>query len=282
MKKPNKTNQNSKQQNIGEDYKKIIQEVREYIFRNHRFPSISQISESTRISVGKCKDLCLQLVRQKQLYMVFGGGRGLPIILLPYNMMQAILRTQAKPNWITDHGFTESEELYRKIAKLNKEINRYEMFERLLYTEDIPLEEAVAFTLDWLGFKNVVHYKDNPDNPDITFEDNGRLVLMEIEGTTKAGDKRKILQLDGWMTREINKGKARKELDGIFVVNHHRENAPDKRNDPLTKHAREFLKHYSFRFFTTPFLFSIISSIVEGKLTKKEARKVVLKGEKNE
>lgn len=266
--------------NLDEDYKKIVQTVRQYIFRNHKFPSVSQIAKITKIPVSRCKSMCNQLARQNQLYIVFGGGKGLPIIVLPYDMMQGVLRTQAKPKWIDKFGFEERNKLDREIEELNKKIIEYEMFERLLYTEDVPLEEAVAFTLNWLGFNNVRHHKENPDNPDITFEHDGKLVLIEVEGTTKAGDKSKVLQLDGWTRREIElRGKRREELIGIFVVNHYRETEPDKRPDPLTPHAKEFLKHYRFRFFTTRFLFDIVKKVIKG-LSKDKAREAVLKGER--
>lgn len=263
-----------------EDYKKVMQAVREHIFRNHKFPSASQIAKITGISKSKCKSVCNQLARQNQLYIVFGGGKGLPVIVLPYDMMQGVLRTQARPKWIDKFGFKEKNKLDREIEQLNKKISVYEMFERLLYTEDVPLEEAVAFTLDWLFFNNVRHHKENPDNPDITFDHNGKLVLVEVEGTTKAGDKSKVLQLDGWIRREIElRGKKREELIGVFVVNHYREIEPNKRSAPLTRHAKEFLKHYGFQFFTTSFLFDIVKQVTNG-LSKEKAREAVLKGER--
>lgn len=263
-----------------EDYKKVMQAVREHIFRNHKFPSISQIAKITRIPVSRCKSMCNRLARENQLYIVFGGGKGLPIIVLPYDMMQGVLRTQAKPKWMDKFGFKEKNKLDREIKERNKKIIVYEMFERLLYTEDVPLEEAVAFTLDWLGFNNVRHYKENPDNPDITFEHDEKLVLVEVEGTTKAGDKSKVLQLDGWIRREIElRGKKREELIGIFVVNHYREIEPNKRSAPLTQHAKEFLKHYRFQFFTTRFLFDTIKQVING-LSREKAKEAVLKGER--
>lgn len=258
---------------------KIQDSITEYIFQTHKFPSVTEISEITELSRTKCSKICNELVNENQLYIVF-EGKGLPTVYVPYDMMQGLLITQKKPNWVFKYSFKDESLLVDKVRELNEQLVTYDMFKRLLYATDIPLEEAVAFTLKWLGFKNVVHHKENPDNPDITFEYNGKKVLIEIEGTTKAGDKKKILQLDGWIQREINKGKKAEELQGIFVVNHFREDKPNARAKPLTPHAKEFLKRYHFRFLTTPFLFNIARRVKEEGLTKRDATKIVWEGEK--
>lgn len=264
----------------GVEYKKVIEVVREHIFQTHNFPQVTDIVNLTGIPKSKCIDICNKLIGQKQLYKVF-GGTGLPTVVLPYDMMQVVLRTQAKPKWMANHSFKEKHELDSKIATLNSKVTEYEMFERLLFTTDIPLEEAVTFVLKWLGFEDVVHYMENKDNPDVTFVCDGIKALVEIEGTTKAGDKGKAQQLDGWMKREItNSNKKANELKGFLVVNNFRETDPEKRGEPLTPHAKEFLKLNQSRFFTTYFLFNLVKQVMDGSLSKEEARKKIWEGEK--
>jgi hypothetical protein len=262
-----------------EEYRKVIESVKDYIFQTHRFPQVTDIVKLTGIPRSKCRDICGQLIGQKQLYEVFGGP-SLPTVVLPYEMLQSVLRTQSKPKWMTEHSFKEKTELDDQINKLTSKVTEYEIFERLLYTTDIPLEEAVAFVLEWLGFEDVVHHKEDKDNPDITFIYEGVKALVEIEGTTKAGDKIKAQQLDGWMKREIiNFNRKASELKGFFIVNHFRETKPEKRGEPLTTHAKEFLKLNQSRFFTTYFLLNIVKDVM-ASLSKKEARKKVWEGEK--
>ncbi len=263
----------------GDEYKKVIESVKDYIFQTHRLPQVTHIAELTGIPKSRCNDICEQLIGQKQLYEAFGGPR-LPTVILPYDMMQAILRIQSKPDWMNKYSFEEKGKLDSKMTTLNSKIAEYEMLERLLYTTDVPLEEAVAFVLEWLVFEDVVHYKENRDNPDVTFIYEGIKALVEIEGTTKAGDKSKAQQLDGWMKREItNSNKKANELQGFFIVNHFRETEPENRGDPLTRHAKEFLKLNQSRFFTTYFLFNIVKSVMAG-LSREETRKKVWEGEK--
>lgn len=263
------------------DCTNVMEVVREYIFKTHKFPQITDVSKLSSIPKAKCRQICNQLVTQKQLYPAFSGP-SLPTVLLPYDMMQGILRMQSKPNWLAKHSFREAMEIELETKKLGEKIVSYEQFERLLYTTDIPLEEALAFTLNWLGFVNVHHFKEDTDNPDITFDYENIKALVEVEGTTRAGDKRKIQQLAGWMEKEIAKfNKKKEELQGIFIVNHFREIEPDKRGEPLTQHAKEFLKLYQCRFLTTYFLFKIVNKVMTG-LSKERARETIWEGEKIE
>ena len=258
-----------------------MEAVRNYIFQTHNFPQVTDVSKLTNIPKPKCTDICNQLIGQKQLYRVFGGA-GLPTVVLPYDMMQVVLRAQAKPGWMAKYSFEEKNNLDSEIKKLSSKVTEYEMFERLLYTTDIPLQEAVAFALEWLGFQDVKHYKEDTDNPDVTFMYEGIKALVEIEGTTKAGDKDKAQQLDGWMKREIiNFSRKASELKGFLVVNHFRETEPERRGNSLTTHAKEFLKLNQSHFFTTYFLFNIVKE-VKGGLSKEKARKKVWEGEKIE
>jgi len=195
-------------------------------------------------------------------------------------MMQGVLMTQKKPDWLNSYGFTEKVSISQKIESLQKDIIKYEQFERLLYTTDIPLEDAIAYALNWLEFENVVHHKDDKNNPDVTFEFESKKGLLEAEGTSKPGPKDKILQLNGWIQKEIEKGAAASDLKGFFAVNHFRDIEPSKREDPLTPHAKEFLKLYNYAYFTTRLLFDLVKQVSEEKITKEDARKMIWDGEK--
>ena len=66
-----------------EDYKKVMLAIEEYIFQNHKFPSKSQVSELADVPRQKCDEIIDKLVGQNQLYSVFGGGKGIPEVILP-------------------------------------------------------------------------------------------------------------------------------------------------------------------------------------------------------
>ena len=196
-------------------------------------------------------------------------------------MMESILNTQPKPDWISgeDYSFREIKELSERVLEINEELIKFYKFQFLLYGTDISLEKAVTHALDYLGFANVVNHEENKDYADITFDQNKLKYLVEVEGTTKKGDKSKVLQLDGWIRQEIICGASFDRLKGIFIVNHERDEPPDKRGHPLTPHAKEFLKRYNFIFLSTLYLFKIIKKVHYEKISKSEARESIIKGE---
>ena len=211
------------------------------------------------------------LVGQRQLHIAF-QGRNMPTVVVPYDMMQAVLRTQARPPWIESYELPEKKGYMDQIHRLETKITELEHFERLLYLTDIPLEEAVAYCLDRLGFEDVVHHKDDTDNPDITFSFDDKLALVEVEGPSGRADKDKALQLQGWLNRAVGEGKKADELQAFLIVNHFRDTEPRDRGEPLTPHAREQLRLYNGRLMTTLRLHQVASDVRTGNLTKEEAR----------
>ncbi|MHA1410208.1 MAG: hypothetical protein ACTSQY_07895 [Candidatus Odinarchaeia archaeon] len=266
------------------EYKKVINELKEYIFRNHKLPSTSEISELCSISYDKCTEICNKLEGQKQIYTISGGGHGKPRIIIPYNMMESIFNTQPSPEWIKNekYAFSELEELEKKNVQITEKINNYKKLQFLLYGTDIPLEKSIEYTLNYLGFKDVVHHIDNSNYADITFLHNGIKYLIEVEGTTKKGNKEKVLQLEGWIGIDIENGIDYDKLKGMFIINHNRDDSPENRDEPLTYHAKQYMKRYGFILLTTKHLFEIIKKVYEKEITKNDAKNIIIKGEKIE
>ena len=255
----------------GEDFRTFLTAVRDHIHRTHRFPQVADMARVVGIPRRRCGEICGTLVGQRQLHIAF-DGRNMPTIVVPYDMMQAVLRTQPRPDWIGNYEYDEKRRYVNEINQLEGKVGELEQFERLLYQTDVPLEEAVAYCLQWLGFHDVVHHKDDKDNPDITFSFDGKLALVEVQGALGPADKEKALQLLGWLTRAIGEGKKADELQAFLVVNHFRDTEPRDRGDPLTAHAREQLRLYNGRLITTVLLFEVAAKIRSGNLAKEAAR----------
>jgi len=264
-----------------DNFRKIINELKDYIYRNHKLPSVSDIAEIIGISDSKCKDLCDVLEGQKQIYKISGGGKGKPIIIIPYYMMEMIFNTQPRPDWIREekYNFKEIENLSKQEKKISEKMNFFYNLQRLLYGTDIPLQISVTYALKYLEFNDVVHHEDNTNYADVTFKNDDIKYLIEVEGTTKQGNKEKVLQLDGWIEVDINDGLPADRLRGMFILNHKRDDSPAERGDPLTYHAKQFMKRYNFILLTTPFLFEIIKQVHYGEISSSDARNLILKGE---
>lgn len=260
------------------DLMTVYNAIQDYVFQNHKFCSVDEIIVATSISQEKCRKALRQLAKNDKLSVVF-EGKGNPSIYAPTYMLQEILRSQPKPRWVEKYAFTGKKEGLRQIAEGRKKLEKYEMFERLLYGTSTPLEEAVAYALQYLEFKDVKHHKVE-DIQDVSFMHDGKKYLLEIEGTNKQGDVQKVSQLDRWMRTEVDKDSNPDDIVGILVVNHLRSMDPSSRDkSPLTDHARNYLKLYHFKFFTTYFLFNTVKKVYGEGLKKEEARLSIVKGE---
>jgi hypothetical protein len=249
-----------------------MQATREYVFKTHRLPQIAELAQMTNLDRRKCSSICEVLIGQRQLYLVF-EGKGLPKVVIPYDMMESVLRTQPRPHWVPKYEFPDKAKYYRKLEELQRELSQAEQFERLLYSTDVPLEEAVASALEYLEFQDVRHHKENRDNPDITFTHKGIYALVEVEGPSGPGDKEKANQLGGWLKRSVEEeGRDARELQGIYVLNHFRGDDPESREDPLTQHAVQYLRIYGSRLLTTKTLFQLVRDVRNGDLAKDQAR----------
>lgn len=261
--------------------RKVYDAIEDYIFEHHKLCSITEISEQVGLGKTKCRKIVDDLVKKGEINEAFTSGKTNPRVYIPTYMMNEILRVQSKPRWLEEYSFEKKKGILEEIEKRREDIKPFEMFERLLYATNTPLEETIAFVLNWLEFKGVVHFRDNPDNHDIEFKYNGKLFLVEVKGKSKEGDKDDIQQLEGWIKRKIiNENMKSDELEGLFIINHYRKVAPEERGDPLTPHAREFLKLNNFKFITTPLLFNLIKKVLKAEIIKEIAREEVVKGEK--
>lgn len=106
----------------------VLITITEYIFQNHKFPSCSEIIESVNVSKSKCLDICQELVDDGQFYVVFEGS-GNPTIYVPYDMMQGLLRTQLKPDWVDNYSFSNEPDLEEKIEQIKEELVDYKLIQ---------------------------------------------------------------------------------------------------------------------------------------------------------
>ncbi len=255
----------------------ICTSIEDYIFKNHMLCSIDEIAAETGISKTKCRKIMKKLVSEGKISLAY-KRKGRPDIFIPTYMFNEVLRTQHKPPWMKNYFLKRKKNLVKKLESLRQEIYKYEIIERLLYGTGNPLSEAVAYVLDYLEFKDV-EVPANKDTYDVSFVFEGKKYILEIEGTAKQGNKNKVNQLDGWIKAEMDKGLDPERLVGILVVNHYRDKNPKQRGEPLTDQAKKFLRYHKFRFFTTYFLYNILKQVIEGKLPKEKARRLVVKGE---
>ncbi|MHA1755338.1 MAG: FaeA/PapI family transcriptional regulator [Promethearchaeota archaeon] len=268
----------NKKMPLSEEIEEVFNTLEEFIMENHSLCSLADIADGANLSKKRCKNILAILEKEKRIQAIY-KRKGESTLYIPKYMLEEILNLQLKPRWMKNYIFTEKEQYSNRIKEFKEKIQKFEMIERLLYATGIPLEESVAFCLDTIGFENVIHHRDE-DHYDISFKFKDVTYLIEVEGTIKQGNKKKINQLSGWMQKAIiSENLDPKRLNGIFIINHFRKLDPDTRGKPLTQHAEKFLALFYLKFFTTKFLFDIIKDVLEEKITKEVARGKIIEGE---
>jgi hypothetical protein len=268
-----------KQQITEMEQNEFLELIENHILTTGRLCSLNEISETADKPIHSCKRILDGLLQDKRLRICY-EGKGKPTLYIPNDMFEEILIRQSKPAWIRQYFFDEKVRKLEALENLNKDIHHFEIIESLLYCTGQPLEEAVAHSMNLLGFHNVQHHR-NGDMHDVSFEYKEKKYVLEVEGTAKQANKQKVTQLNGWMQKEVDDGTDPGKLRGILVINHFRKKDPVERREPLTEHAKKYLKLYNFNFFTTFFLFNTIREVIEQKsLSKKDAMNKIVGGEK--
>ncbi len=259
----------------------VYNTIEDIIFETHKFCTITDIMERTKKGRSLCEKALQDLLSQNKLYITYEGA-GLPTIYVPKYMMNEMLLAQRKPEWLNEYSFKERENIDTKIRRLRNRLQRYEMFERLLYATGEPLEESVYFALKHLGIKKVKHHKKgDKDIQDIDFEINDTKFLVEVKGKTTLANKDDVEELMGWRKQEVLKrdNATAEDVKGILIVNHYRRTDPQERESVLTLHAKKWLKLYQLKVLTTFSLFELIKEVEKDILSKEKAIRSIIQGE---
>lgn len=259
----------------------VYNAIEDTIFETHKFCSIRKIMERTGKSRNVCEKALVDLLSRDRIYVVYEGA-GVPNIYVPKYMLNEILLTQRKPDWLRNYSFEKRAGITSKIRELKKRLFQYEMFERLLYATGEPLEEAVCFSLKWLGIREIsCHIEGDKDVQDIDFEINSVKYLVEVKGKTGAADKDDIEELNGWRKQEVLKEEIEPEkIQGILIINHFRRVDPKCRGDTLTNHAKKWLKMYRLKALSTYSVFELVQDVKRDDLKREEAIRRIIQGEK--
>jgi len=268
---------NKRDEQIENEHKRVLNAIEQHIRDTHTLCSIKDIHEMTGIGYDRCKTLVHHLLGN-QLVKVYHHKRA--TLVVPKNMWNHVLRMQGKPDWLSDSAFKEEVTIMNKIRSQNEMLNKFEKFKTLLYGTSTPLEEAVAFSLDFLGFENVKHL-GGADEHDVEFTSGNTKYILEVSGSFEFIRKDKPKDLNEWIEKEALKEENKdRNLKGLLAVNPYRNDKPDQRKDILSKAAKKLIKKvYRFNVLTTVTLFNLVRDMHYNKISQKEARKKVLSGD---
>ena len=165
------------------------------------------------------------------------------------------------PEWLSDFAppvETKTRDLLREIETAKK----------LLYTKNKPLKKAAAYALEKMGFA----VKVLPDGtlPDLEVSANGLNGVVEVKGhDRKQGDRNDVLKLLGYLSETDTEAK------GIFVCNHELRVGPSSRSEKaFTEAAISVAVKSEICLLSSIDLWNAVLSVIEGKITQEELRKI--------
>ncbi|MHA1757649.1 MAG: hypothetical protein ACTSVV_12820 [Promethearchaeota archaeon] len=256
----------------------IYKIIKDDLINNYKANTIKQLAKRLKKGPSKIKKSLDYLENKNKIINIMKlNNKGLPKIYIPNEMLNNYNLSNLSPKWIKKYEFLEKKDLLCELERIRDKIKKYDEFESLLYSFGEKLEKAVYNALKFLEFSDLK--LGNKDNYDISFVFNNKICILEITGSQKQVKKGKVNQLDGWVKKAIDSGKASNEIEGFLVCNAFIGIDPYKRSSYLTDTAKEYLKYHNFKFLTTKFIFEIIKKVLNNELDKSISRKSIYDGE---
>lgn len=213
---------------------------------------------------------------------------------------------EALPEYATFEWLDKEEYLFRENILLNKkktekiESFKREMrslddqieairkdkifFHKILTATDAELVNSLIEYLEWLEFENVLNVDEEEDEEGflkedirVTLEENEGVLVIECKGIGGTSKDHECSQVLKFKTR-LQEERQKFDVFGLYIVNHERHIEPINRsNPPFQPQQIKDAKNDKRGLITTWQLFNLHRSIEEGVLTKKQARKSLLK-----
>ena len=173
-----------------------------------------------------------------------------------------------KPNWLKHYDRFKKENLLKKIAQYEKEVEEIENYEILLYGYDKPLEKLVVDIFLFLGFQNV---QRSLTSADLICESTTLKIIAEIKGLTHQAFENNINQMFKWIAEEKEKEvESKKKIKQIFICNAFREEVPTKRGSFFHERVIELSKVHHWGLLSTSNLYHALLKIHEKELRKED------------
>lgn len=177
----------------------------------------------------------------------------------------------SRPDWIGTYVLSGEEQAAEKFKVAKAKMEKFESAKALLYMHGKRLTASVRNILEELGYES----RDTEDEGrhDIEIEQKGHTGFVEVKGLKRHAGAKDLRQLSDHYSQAREDAEEKGEdvdIKGIFVVNHYREEHPDKRGEPFTGEAERIGKRDQFCLVTTVHLHRMYSDLLSGKLSREE------------
>ncbi|MEN3047185.1 MAG: hypothetical protein ABDH63_00155 [Candidatus Caldarchaeales archaeon] len=258
---------------------KIYNIIEEYIDKYKKFCTIPMIHENLKGDMTRNEVLRYvnHLINESRLKVVFDQRRKLKLVAPAY-MVENLSKKSTRPTWISEYSFPQKKNLEDQIKKLNRELEIYEKFELLLTSSGYELVDAVAFTLDFLGFK--VEPTEIEGIHDLEVRDGDYFAIIEVKGLERWANIRDLRQVVDHYLRKLDET-GEDNLVPILMVNHFRSHPPRERDSPFSNDVLNAVRS-RFRFvqlMTTYNLYNSVGEVISNICDKELIRKKFKSGE---
>lgn len=171
------------------------------------------------------------------------------------------------PSWATEYMTEKELNLLRQRNKIIEKLGKYNRFKALLWETGHTLQALVIDAFEEIGITVLRLPKESHGDFEFPIRDD-LTGVCEVKGLLGNADRRNLRQLLDYFIeqRDIEK----RNVAGIFIVNHSRNENPSERGEPVTQDALELIETYNFHVLTTTQLYESLIKFWENKLTKED------------
>jgi hypothetical protein len=180
-----------------------------------------------------------------------------------------------QPAWYNVLSTNREQSIMAQHNELTEKLDKYRAFKKLYYLTGEDLEDTVMEALTELGL--TINRLPKGSHADFEFPLNdGKIAVCETKGLNGSATLQDLRQLLEYYVgqRDIE----RRNVLGIFIVNHFKNEEPSKRGPAVTKDGLDLIKKYSFTILTTVEIFNLLERYWVERLTKEQVISYLVTG----
>ena len=186
------------------------------------------------------------------------------------NMIPEMERGSASsgiPSWASSLMSRTELDLHESMNQIEGKLGKYNRFKALFWESGEAPQNLVISAFDEVGIQVTKLPKESHADFEIQLDRNltGVCEVKGLLGDANIQDLRQLLDyfID---QRDIEK----RNVKGIFIVNHHRNEEPRKRGNSVTRDASDLMKKYGFALLTATQLYEYLTKYWQGQFTKED------------
>jgi hypothetical protein len=164
------------------------------------------------------------------------------------------------PSWATSLMTKTELDLFKTKNEIDKKLGKYNKFKPLYWETGNNLQDLVINAFEELGVEVTRLPRESHGDFEISISKD-LIGVCEVKGLLGSANREDLRQLLDYFIEQRN-------VKGIFIVNHFRNEELDKRGKPATTDALDLIKKYNFHLLTTIQLYEVLTKFWENKLTK--------------